>query len=135
MVRDMERLAAERNLDFALPKPFPANSLYAARLALVGKRRGWIAPFTKAVFKAAFGRGEDIACAMVLENAVSSLGIDVESANAMATAPETKEALREETASAQRRGIFGAPTFIAEDGELFWGDDRLEQAFAWLRQT
>ena len=31
----------------------------------------------------------------------------------------------------QSRGIFGAPTFFAEDGEMFWGNDRLEQALDW----
>jgi 2-hydroxychromene-2-carboxylate isomerase len=43
--------------------------------------------------------------------------------------------LREQTARAQELGIFGAPTFITKDGELFWGDDRLEQALAWARKT
>jgi 2-hydroxychromene-2-carboxylate isomerase len=46
MVRDIERLAAERGLGFALPAKFPQNSLMAARLALVGGDEGWIAPFT-----------------------------------------------------------------------------------------
>jgi 2-hydroxychromene-2-carboxylate isomerase len=27
--------------------------------------------------------------------------------------------------------VFGAPTFFSEDGEMFWGNDRLEQALAW----
>ena len=45
MVRDLQRLAAGRGLRFALPAPFPQNSLAAARLALVGGDEGWIAPF------------------------------------------------------------------------------------------
>ena len=45
--------------------------------------------------------------------------------------PAVKEALRVQTDQAQALGIFGAPTFITESGELFWGDDRLEQALAW----
>lgn len=40
---------------------------------------------------------------------------------------ETKAALRAQTAAARTRGIFGAPTFIVRD-EMFWGDDRLEDA-------
>ena len=51
MVRDLERLAAERGLRFALPAVFPQNSLAAARLALVGGDEGWIAPFTRAVYR------------------------------------------------------------------------------------
>jgi 2-hydroxychromene-2-carboxylate isomerase len=30
--------------------------------------------------------------------------------------------------------VFGAPTFIAADGELFWGNDRLERALLWAKQ-
>jgi 2-hydroxychromene-2-carboxylate isomerase len=43
---------------------------------------------------------------------------------------ETKEALRAQTERAVGLGIFGAPSFVA-DGELFWGNDRLEAAVAW----
>ena len=39
-----------------------------------------------------------------------------------------------QTESAQRAGIFGSPSFIV-DGELFWGDDRLEDAIAWARKA
>ena len=36
------------------------------------------------------------------------------------------------TDEARRLGIFGSPTF-AVDGELFWGDDRLEDAITWRK--
>ena len=42
-----------------------------------------------------------------------------------------KEKLRDETAQAADLGIFGAPSFVTEDGELFWGNDRLEDALDW----
>jgi 2-hydroxychromene-2-carboxylate isomerase len=42
--------------------------------------------------------------------------------------------LRSETEEAERRGVFGAPTFITADGELFWGNDRLERALLWAKQ-
>ena len=45
----------------------------------------------------------------------------------------SKQALRAQTDQAQALGIFGAPTLITESGELFWGDDRLEQALAGVR--
>jgi 2-hydroxychromene-2-carboxylate isomerase len=44
--------------------------------------------------------------------------------------PEIKERLRAATAAAERVGIFGAPTFATQAGELFWGDDRLDAALA-----
>jgi 2-hydroxychromene-2-carboxylate isomerase len=50
---------------------------------------------------------------------------------ARAESEPTKLRLRRETEAAQRLGVFGAPSLVTEDGELFWGNDRLEQALAW----
>ncbi len=46
---------------------------------------------------------------------------------------DIKGRLKAETEYAKSIGIFGAPTFVTEDGELFWGDDRLEEALDWAR--
>ncbi|RWM14955.1 MAG: hypothetical protein EOR72_13825 [Mesorhizobium sp.] len=47
-----------------------------------------------------------------------------------ANAPSAHERLKTETDAARGYGIFGSPAFVV-DGETFWGDDRLEEAFAW----
>jgi 2-hydroxychromene-2-carboxylate isomerase len=47
---------------------------------------------------------------------------------------ENKIRLRRNTEEAQALGIFGAPSFVAADGELFWGNDRLEAAIEWARR-
>ena len=57
MVRDCERLAAERGLTFRLPQPFPQNSLLAARVALIGLAHGWGEEFSRHVYLAAFADG------------------------------------------------------------------------------
>jgi len=134
MVRDIERIAAARGLKFRMPEPFPANGLKAARLASAGMDEGWVAPFSKAVFEAQFAQGKDIASEAVLVGLLETLGIDAEAALAQAGGAANKERLREATAEAQRLGIFGAPSFVTEDGELFWGDDRLDMALAHARQ-
>jgi len=131
MIRDMQRITESRGLPFVMPPTFPANGLKAARLALIGADEGWIEPFTRAVFEAEFGRGEDIAQPGVMEKALSGLGLNPASLFARAEEPTIKKRLKDQTAEAASRGIFGAPSFITEDGELFWGDDRLEQAIAW----
>ena len=131
MIRDMQRISESRGLPFVMPPTFPANGLKAARLALIGADEGWIEPVTKAIFEAEFGRGEDIAQPAVLEKALAGLGLDAASLMARAEDPAIKQRLKDQTAEAQSRGIFGAPSFITEDGELFWGDDRLEQALTW----
>ena len=134
MVRDLERLAAERGLRFALPNPFPQNSLLAARLALVGAEEGWVAPFTRAVYAAEFAEGGGIADRSVLGSILDSLRIDSQRLLSRVEQPDIKDRLKRQTAEAQARGIFGAPSFFVAD-ELFWGDDRLEQALAFARRT
>ncbi len=133
MVRDVGRLAAARGLTFHLPDPFPANALKAARLAVVGTEQGWVAPFSKAVFAAEFAFGRDIASEAVLQEILEDLGLDAPRILARAGEADIKEGLRTATGYAEALGIFGAPTFVTEDGELFWGDDRLALALAHAR--
>lgn len=137
MWRDMQRLTAERGLSFSVPSPFPQNSLAAARLALVASDRDLIAPVTKAIFTAQFGHGHDIGDATVLQHATTRacVGRSLDSAQMLTLSvdPKIKDRLKAQTAAATSHGIFGAPTFRTQDGELFWGDDRLDQAMAWAR--
>jgi 2-hydroxychromene-2-carboxylate isomerase len=51
-----------------------------------------------------------------------------------AQSDEIKTRLRAQTEEAQRLGLFGAPSFTTSDGELFWGNDRLEQAVRWQKR-
>jgi 2-hydroxychromene-2-carboxylate isomerase len=133
MVRDIERLASERGLRFALPDPFPQNGLAAARLALIGAVEGWVARFTRAVYEGEFAAGADISDRRFLHAVLTGLGLDSEGLLARIEKPEVKQRLKLQTAEAQARGIFGAPSFFVGE-ELFWGDDRLEQALAWARR-
>ena len=129
MVRDCERQCADLGLSFRLPEPFPQNSLQAARVALAGLDEGWGEDFSRAVYRAEFAEGRNIGEPAVIADIVQALGHDASAALARAQSDDIKGRLRANTEEAQRRGIFGAPSFIA-GGELFWGNDRLEQALA-----
>ena len=131
MVRDMERLAAERGLAFHMPTPFPQNSLQAARLAMALDDQAQRAAFTKAVYRAEFANRKPIDDADVLRACLFEAGTDAAATLAAAQTDAVKLALRNETGEAQRLGIFGAPAFTTSDGELFWGDDRLDMAIGW----
>jgi 2-hydroxychromene-2-carboxylate isomerase len=133
MVRDIERLAAERGLSFVLPTGFPQNSLAAARLAIIGEEEGWIAPFTRAVYAAEFAGGADISDRAALAAILRSLQLDSERLFARIAEADCKQRLKVQTEAAQARGVFGAPTFLIGD-ELFWGDDRLEHALRWAQR-
>ena len=68
---------------------------------------------------------------MAHSHVTTAIGLDADALMVRIEAPEIKERLRTQTGDAQALGLFGSPTFVTEDGELFWGDDRLEQAIAW----
>ncbi len=135
MARDIARVAEERGIPFAMPPGFPQNGLVAARLALVGCDEGWVAPFTRAVFSAEFAQGAQIADRQVLERIVRGLALDHERIFSAIEAPDIKDRLKRQTAEAQALGLFGAPSFVTSAGEVFWGDDRLEQALAWAKKS
>jgi 2-hydroxychromene-2-carboxylate isomerase len=133
MWRDLERLCAEFHLPFQRPDPFPQNSLLAARVALAGLDHDWGEDFCRAVFRAQFGDGRRIDDPAVITDVLAGLKADPQATLAAAQSDEIKTRLRSETESAQALGLFGAPTFVTADGELFWGNDRLEQALRWAK--
>jgi 2-hydroxychromene-2-carboxylate isomerase len=133
MWRDLERLCMTYGLPFRRPDPFPQPSVLASRVALVGLEQGWGEDFARAVYRAQFAEGRQIGDAEVIAHLLSELGVEPQATIARAQSEEIRGALRAQTDEAQKLGIFGAPTFIV-GGELFWGNDRLEQALAWARK-
>jgi 2-hydroxychromene-2-carboxylate isomerase len=130
MWRDLERSCADLQLAFRRPDPFPQNSLLAARVALAGLDQTWGEGFCRALFCAEFADGCRIDDAAAIGNILAKLKVDPEPALAAAQSDDIKTRLRAQTDEAQRLGLFGAPSFTA-DGELFWGNDRLEPALRW----
>ena len=130
MWRDLERLAEKEGLPFQRPSRFPRNGLLAARVALVGVEDGWVAPFARAVMTANFAEDREIAEPAVIEDILAKLALPVEEVLARAQLDANKLALRAQTERAAELGLFGAPSFRVGD-ELFWGNDRLEDALGW----
>jgi 2-hydroxychromene-2-carboxylate isomerase len=134
MWRDMERHCALMGLPpVKCPDPFPQNSLLAARIAtaLPAETRP---RFSCAVYRAQFTRGKSIADRGVMTEILGDINGAAHDALAAAESSETKTALRQATEQAQSLGIYGAPSFTTGSGELFWGNDRLEQALAWAQK-
>jgi len=132
MWRDVPRRAARRGVAFRQPSRFPRHSVLANRVALVALDEGWGEDCVRAMFRAEFTRDVDIADPVAVAGVVSDLGREGSAVVARAQTQPIKDALRAATDQAARRGIFGAPTFLVDE-ELFWGDDRLEDAVAWAR--
>ncbi|WP_422364618.1 2-hydroxychromene-2-carboxylate isomerase [Pyruvatibacter mobilis] len=129
MWRDMQRLADDNGLPFKRPEEFPQRSILANRVAAVAGDH--VGDVTRAIYSAEFGEGRPIATDEDLAPVLAGLGLDASALLADAVSPEGKQTLRSNTDAALEAGVFGAPTFTTEDGEVFWGSDRLAQALAW----
>jgi 2-hydroxychromene-2-carboxylate isomerase len=135
MWRDLERTCDDLGLKFRRPEPFPQSSLLAARVALVGVGERWGDDFCRAVFHAEFAEGRQIAEPETMRGILAGLSVDAAAVLEQAQTTAIKDRLRAETAKAQELDIFGAPSFCPADGELFWGNDRLETALAWAKRA
>jgi 2-hydroxychromene-2-carboxylate isomerase len=132
MWRDMERICQSLVIPFRRPSVFPRNGTLAARIVTRFNGADWIPNFVKNVYRANFGDDRDIAPATVLGDCLRELGLDATAIIAAATATDSKALIRAQTKRAIDQNIFGAPTFVANH-ELFWGNDRLDQAVQWRR--
>ncbi len=128
MWRDLARVCEAEGLPLKRPSQFPRGTLLPARLALLGAEEGWVGPFTRAVYEANFAHDADIAQEAVLRPLLADAGADPDAALAAAGSDAVKASLKRAVEDARARGLFGAPSFVTADGELFWGNDRLEQA-------
>ncbi len=130
MWRDMARICATHDLAFSKPDPFPQNSLLASRVTLALSEE--LRPeFVRAVYAAEFGAGKAIAERSILAEILSSLGQNASAVLEKAGQDAVKVKLKSESEEARRLGLFGSPSFVTEDGELFWGHDRLHAALDW----
>jgi 2-hydroxychromene-2-carboxylate isomerase len=132
MWRDLERICEAQHLPFRRPSQFPRNGLLAARIACRFSKETWTPAFVRAVYHANFAEDQNIADRPVIADCLRSVNQDAETVLNTAGSAETKTMLREQTERAVDLGIFGAPSFITGQ-ELFWGNDRLEQALMWYQ--
>lgn len=135
MWRDIERRAARHGVPFVAAPAWPTDpELLANRIAIVASRDGWCEDYTRASFRAWYLDAMALGSRECLAHVLRPLGRDVDATIAAADAPAIADALAAQTDAARSFGIFGSPAFVA-DGEMFWGDDRLEEAIAWAAGT
>lgn len=134
MWRDLERRAVMYGIPWSGIPTYPLKHLtFVNRIALIGAREGWCADYARAAYLRWFGKSCDISLEPDLSASLQDVGQDPQRVLALAASDEWKSALQAETEAAIALGIFGAPTF-AVGGEIFWGDDRLDDAIAWHRR-
>ena len=128
MWRDIQRRAELYGLPIQVPAPYPAKqSLLANKVALVGMQEGWGEAFVRIAYRRWFQLGQETGSEPNLSESLREVGQDPTRVIDAANAETTSQRLQSETDEARQLGIFGSPTFTV-GGELFWGDDRLEDA-------
>jgi 2-hydroxychromene-2-carboxylate isomerase len=131
MWRDIERRAARYGLTPRLPAPYPLKEFdLANRVAIVAAREGWCDAYLAATYRRWIEEGEEAGSEPNLSASIAEADVAPSRVVERAGAKETETYYLAATDEARRLGIFGSPTFVV-DGELFWGDDRLEDAIAW----
>jgi len=133
MHRDLERRAVRLGIPLKPGVPHPVDpEQLANRVAIVAAGQGWCPQFTKAIFANWIQKHDTPGNPDQLKALLTELGQDPEAVIAQAESDETQRAYDAETDAARKLGIFGAPSFVVGK-ELFWGDDRLEDALAWAQ--
>lgn len=130
MWRDMERICAAQGIPFQRPSQFPRNGLLASRIVCRYANAPWLPDFVRQVYRANFAEDRDIASRDVISDCLANAGEPAENIIREAESADNKLLLRTQTDLARQKGIFGAPSFLVGD-ELFWGNDRLEDAINW----
>ena len=127
--KDMERQCRKQGLPWLRPTVFPRSALLPLRVALVGAEQPWIGAYCRRIMSLNFAEDRAIDDPLIVAEVLTQLGLPAQSLLDEAQSDANKLKLRQQTEAAQARGIFGAPTFFVGD-EMFWGDDRLDDALA-----
>jgi 2-hydroxychromene-2-carboxylate isomerase len=130
MWHDIERRAKKYGIAAAVPAPYPLEHFDRAnRVAIVGRHEGWCRDYVVATYRRWFQDGQPAGGDPNLTDSLIEIGQRPERVIALADSAETELAYGHATDEARSLGIFGAPTFVV-GSELFWGDDRLEDAIS-----
>lgn len=134
MWRDMERICERASIPLRRPSVFPRNGLLAARVACANAEAAWLPSFVRSIYQANFAEDAEISDVDVVARCLSAVGQEAGAVLETAQTPDNKDKLKAQTAEAMERGIFGAPSFFV-GRELFWGNDRIEEALEWAARS
>ena len=133
MWRDIERRSKFYGFFAKVPAPYPLKEFdLANQLAILGMNEGWGIDYVTITYKRWFQDGKEPATEPNLSEILQELKLDKEITINKARSLEINNQYLDNTDKAYKNGVFGSPTFI-HDGEVFWGDDRLEDCIKWIK--
>jgi len=123
--KDILRYAALHGIELSGPATHPFQPVTALRCCLPAVAGEHQRRVIDALFRGGWSRGADLGDPQDLTRVLTAAGLDGKGMVARTRDPAVKEALKSEVAAAIERGVFGVPTYDV-DGELFWGNDRMD---------
>ena len=134
MWRDIERRAYSYGFEAKVPAPYPLKKFDLANsVAVLGVQGGWCAEYVSATYRRWFVDGLEPGSEPNVSESLREIGLKPGIVLKLAADEKIQKAYLKQTEQAQSKNIFGSPSFIVDD-ELFWGDDRLEDAVNWAQR-
>ena len=131
MWRDIERRAEGYGFFAKTPVPYPLSEFdLANQIAILGLNNGWGIDYVKLTYKKWFQEGKEPAIDPSISEICNELNLSKDEIIASAKDQEIENKYLSNTDSARNHKIFGSPSFITKN-EVFWGDDRMEDAIKW----
>jgi len=135
MWRDIERRAEGYGFFAKTPVPYPLTEFdLANKLAILGLKEGWGVDYIRLTYKRWFQEGKEPATEPNISEIFKEIKIDKEKAIIDANSSEIEKQYLKNTESARENKVFGSPSFIV-NSEIFWGDDRMEDAIKWSKKN
>jgi 2-hydroxychromene-2-carboxylate isomerase len=133
MWREIEHRAEAYGFPARVPAPYPLTEFDRAnRVAIVANGEGWCTPYVRESYRRWFQEGEEPGLEPNLRSVLTALGQDPDRALRKASSEAVGRAYLTATDEAKRLNVFGSPSFLVS-GEVFWGDDRLEDSIRWAK--
>ena len=134
MWRDIERRAEGYGFFAKTPVPYPLSEFdLANKLAILGLKEGWGIDYVRLTYKRWFQEGKEPATEPNISEIFTELKLDREQTISKANSEEIKNEYLSNTDSARKNKVFGSPSFVV-NSEIFWGDDRMEDAITWSKK-
>ena len=134
MWRDIERRAEGYGFFAKTPVPYPLSEFdLANQIAILGLKKGWGIDYVRLTYKKWFQEGKEPAIDPSITEVCRELNIDKDEIISQANSKKIINNYNLNTNSARDNKIFGSPSFVVKN-EIFWGDDRMEDAINWSKK-
>ena len=127
MIRDCKLIAEKNKIRFKFNSYFPIRSLNLMRGVLVAEEDNYKSYYIDEIFNAIWQDGLNMNDENIIQKILKNLNVNPKTFLLRSASSSIKDSLKKRTNEAYEKGIFGAPSFVANN-KIFWGQDRLEFA-------